>query len=324
MKRPCQDKRSSDTDLTINVGKEEACSQTPRSASPTTSSMVQARKKRRGIIEKRRRDRINSSLSELRCLVPTASEKQGSSKLEKAEILQMTVDHLKMICATGGTAGLLDAQAMAVDYRNIGFRECLVEVMRYLGSLESKSSGVDPIQLRLLSHLNNYIAEMEPPTRNASLLPVHSWPKSLLWKSSYPIGTSNPVHVPWREWAIWSASSVIYPGPALRAAPMGHIPNAVAPACPNVLSSWIASSPSKSRPPVLTSATSTSASRARVREAAPRRSQLAALLSSSSARVPITPVYRSSPALNPPPQGSEITTETAGRCRFRSTEIGAF
>lgn len=28
---------------------------------------------------------------------------QGSSKLEKAEVLQMTVDHLKMLHATGGT-----------------------------------------------------------------------------------------------------------------------------------------------------------------------------------------------------------------------------
>ena len=27
---------------------------------------------------------------------------QGSAKLEKAEILQMTVDHLKMLQATGG------------------------------------------------------------------------------------------------------------------------------------------------------------------------------------------------------------------------------
>lgn len=47
-----------------------------RSVSPTTTSQIQARKKRRGIIEKRRRDRINSSLSELRRLVPTAFEKQ--------------------------------------------------------------------------------------------------------------------------------------------------------------------------------------------------------------------------------------------------------
>lgn len=60
-----------------------------------------SRKKRRGIIEKRRRDRINTSLLELRRLVPSAFEKQGSAKLEKAEILQMTVDHLKNLHAKG-------------------------------------------------------------------------------------------------------------------------------------------------------------------------------------------------------------------------------
>lgn len=54
-----------------------------------------SRKKRRGVIEKKRRDRINSSLTELKRLVPSAYEKQGSAKLEKAEILQLTVEHLK-------------------------------------------------------------------------------------------------------------------------------------------------------------------------------------------------------------------------------------
>ncbi len=60
-----------------------------------------SRKKRRGIIEKRRRDRINTSLSDLRMLIPTAREKQGSAKLEKAEILQMTVDYIKMLHSKG-------------------------------------------------------------------------------------------------------------------------------------------------------------------------------------------------------------------------------
>lgn len=53
------------------------------------------------MIEKRRRDKINNSLMELRRLVPAAFEKQGSAKLEKAEILQMTVDYLKMLHARG-------------------------------------------------------------------------------------------------------------------------------------------------------------------------------------------------------------------------------
>lgn len=65
------------------------------------SCQLMSRKRRRGVIEKKRRDKINSSLSELKRLVPTAYEKQGSAKLEKAEILQLTVDHLKNLHAKG-------------------------------------------------------------------------------------------------------------------------------------------------------------------------------------------------------------------------------
>ncbi|CAH2256885.1 jg11026 [Pararge aegeria aegeria] len=61
------------------------------------SCQLMTRKRRRGVIEKKRRDRINTSLTELKRLVPAACEKQGSAKLEKAEILQLTVDHLKML-----------------------------------------------------------------------------------------------------------------------------------------------------------------------------------------------------------------------------------
>lgn len=62
---------------------------------------MMSRKKRRGVIEKKRRDRINLSLTELKRLVPSAYEKQGSAKLEKAEILQLTVDHLKSMHGKG-------------------------------------------------------------------------------------------------------------------------------------------------------------------------------------------------------------------------------
>lgn len=62
---------------------------------------MMSRKKRRGVIEKKRRDRINESLCQLKRLVPSAYEKQGSAKLEKAEILQLTVDHLKTMHSKG-------------------------------------------------------------------------------------------------------------------------------------------------------------------------------------------------------------------------------
>lgn len=76
------------------------CRQSPKDVG-TDSCQQMSRKKRRGVIEKRRRDRINLSLLELKKLVPTAAEKQGSAKLEKAEILQLTVDHLKSLQSKG-------------------------------------------------------------------------------------------------------------------------------------------------------------------------------------------------------------------------------
>ncbi|KAJ8334280.1 hypothetical protein SKAU_G00399190 [Synaphobranchus kaupii] len=180
---------SSDSELdeNIEVEKESAdengnlCS--PHgSMSPSTSSQVQARKRRRGIIEKRRRDRINNSLSELRRLVPSAFEKQGSAKLEKAEILQMTVDHLKMLHAAGGK-GYFDAHALAMDYRGLGFRECLAETARYLSIIEGLDN-TDPLRIRLVSHLNSYASQRE----------VHSGLGHLAWGSAFGTPPAHLAH----------------------------------------------------------------------------------------------------------------------------------
>lgn len=136
-----------------------------KDGSPSQSCQLPDRKRRRGIIEKRRRDRINSSLSELRRLVPAAFEKQGSAKLEKAEILQMTVDHLKVLHSKAGLNGYnLDTAALAMDYRSVGFRECAAEVARYLVTIEGMDIQ-DPLRLRLLSHLQCYSAQREVATK---------------------------------------------------------------------------------------------------------------------------------------------------------------
>ncbi|RUS87300.1 hypothetical protein EGW08_004912 [Elysia chlorotica] len=131
-----------------------------KSGSPSQSCQITDRKKRRGIIEKRRRDRINTSLSELRRLVPSAFEKQGSAKLEKAEILQMTVDHLKILHQKGINSYNFDPHAVAVDYRGVGFRECAAEVARYLVAVEGLDLQ-DPLRVRLLGHLQCYSAQRE-------------------------------------------------------------------------------------------------------------------------------------------------------------------
>ncbi|XP_061597815.1 hairy/enhancer-of-split related with YRPW motif protein 1 [Cololabis saira] len=218
---------SSDSELdeTIEVEKESADENgnmsSPRgSMSPSTSTQVQARKRRRGIIEKRRRDRINNSLSELRRLVPSAYEKQGSAKLEKAEILQMTVDHLKMLHAAGGK-GYFDAHALAMDYRGLGFRECLAETARYLSIIEGLDS-TDPLRMRLVSHLNNYASQRE----------AHSGLSHLAWGSAFG---SPPAHLTHPLLLQQKAG-----------APLAPLPRSTTSSPQNPLSSTSGSSPSSS------------------------------------------------------------------------------
>ncbi|XP_017275995.1 hairy/enhancer-of-split related with YRPW motif protein 1 [Kryptolebias marmoratus] len=273
---------SSDSELdeTIEVEKESAdengnMSSPLRSMSPTTSTQVQARKRRRGIIEKRRRDRINNSLSELRRLVPSAYEKQGSAKLEKAEILQMTVDHLKMLHAAGGK-GYFDAHALAMDYRGLGFRECLAETARYLSIIEGLDS-TDPLRIRLVSHLNSYASQRE----------AHSGLSHLAWGSAFgspPAPLTHPLLLQHQ------------PAPA----PLGPLPRSTTSSPPNPLSS--ASSPSSSS----SSASSSSSSLAAETHAqGPRRSSGSATLHSEQGplRVPSTtaPSAVLHPALVPSP-----------------------
>jgi len=131
-------------------------------AASSSSSINPGRKRRRGIIEKRRRDRINQSLSELKRLVPAAMEKSNSAKLEKAEILQMTVEHLKMVGNGNSRQQYNDpyeAHRIAVDYHLIGFKECAAEVARYL-----TVEGMDiPEQARvkMVTHLQMFASQKE-------------------------------------------------------------------------------------------------------------------------------------------------------------------
>uniref|UniRef100_A0A8C9V1G5 Hes related family bHLH transcription factor with YRPW motif like n=1 Tax=Scleropages formosus TaxID=113540 RepID=A0A8C9V1G5_SCLFO len=195
------------------------------SMSPGSASQILARKKRRGIIEKRRRDRINHSLSELRRLVPSAFEKQGSTKLEKAEILQMTVDHLKLLHAMGGK-GYFDARSLAVDYRTLGFRECVGEVVRYLSSLEGSESQ-DPIGARLVSHLSHCASELDPLLQSPTSLPFAPWPWAAFPQLSVPPASpSGPFPGATRRDLPPHAATLLaaYPSPALRAAPIGCLP----------------------------------------------------------------------------------------------------
>jgi len=163
------------------------------------------RKRRRGIIEKRRRDRINHSLLELRRLVPSAFEKQGSAKLEKAEILQLTVDHLKMIHAKGLDSMAYDPQRYAMDYHSMGFRECAGEVARYLVTVEGMDVQ-DPLRMRLMTHLQCFATQRElsskqvvpvaPVAAVAAAVAASAGPASSGWPFPATQGSYNGSNAP--------------------------------------------------------------------------------------------------------------------------------
>lgn len=115
------------------------------------------RKSSKPIMEKRRRARINESLGQLKTLILDALKKDSSrhSKLEKADILEMTVKHLRNLQRVQMSA--LSADASVLSKYRAGFNECMNEVTRFL----STSEGVNTeVRSRLLSHLSGCMGQM--------------------------------------------------------------------------------------------------------------------------------------------------------------------
>uniref|UniRef100_A0A8D0NH13 Transcription factor HES-4 n=1 Tax=Sus scrofa TaxID=9823 RepID=A0A8D0NH13_PIG len=138
----------------------------PASASRTPNeprSAAEPRKSSKPVMEKRRRARINESLAQLKTLILDALRKESSrhSKLEKADILEMTVRHLQSLRRVQVTAALSADPAVLGKYR-AGFNECLAEVNRFLVGCEGVPADV---RSRLLGHLAACLGQLGPPLR---------------------------------------------------------------------------------------------------------------------------------------------------------------
>ncbi|KAM4710571.1 hairy and enhancer of split-related protein HELT [Discoglossus pictus] len=89
------------------------------------------------VIEKRRRDRINRCLNELGKTVPMALAKQNSGKLEKAEILEMTVQYLRALHSAEFPRGRdKDLLSEFANYFHYGYHECMKNLVHYLTTVE--------------------------------------------------------------------------------------------------------------------------------------------------------------------------------------------
>nr|XP_014717508.2 transcription factor HES-2 isoform X1 [Equus asinus] len=127
-----------------------------------TGDRAELRKSLKPLLEKRRRARINESLRQLKGLILPLLGRESScySKLEKADILEMTVRFLQELPASSCPAA---APAPSDSYCE-GYRACLARLARVLPACRVLEPAVSA---RLLEHLRRRAAGASPNGRRA-------------------------------------------------------------------------------------------------------------------------------------------------------------
>nr|AGS55436.1 hairy enhancer of split 2 [Platynereis dumerilii] len=146
-------------------------------------SKAELRKVNKPLMEKRRRARINSCLSQLKMLVLQAVKKDGCSysKLEKADILEMTVQYLKTVQKNQMLAAAT-VDPSVINRYSAGYTECTNEAIRYLSSMEGVNKQ---LKSRLLDHLTT------GTTDSVDTSPQMSPPYSPEQNSNFPNSPPN-------------------------------------------------------------------------------------------------------------------------------------
>uniref|UniRef100_A0A8D2J4V3 Transcription factor HES-5 n=1 Tax=Varanus komodoensis TaxID=61221 RepID=A0A8D2J4V3_VARKO len=134
-------------------------------------------KLRKPVVEKMRRDRINNSIEQLKVLLEKEFQRhQPNSKLEKADILEMTVEYLKQQSQLQATGGY----SHSVDFKE-GYSRCLREAFQFM-SLHKVHGETEA---KLLSHFQR----KQLLTAEATGSP-----------SARKHASSKNVHTLWRPW----------------------------------------------------------------------------------------------------------------------------
>ncbi|KAJ8372054.1 hypothetical protein AAFF_G00295170 [Aldrovandia affinis] len=137
-------------------------------------------KLRKPVVEKMRRDRINSCIEQLKSLLETEFRRRDpNAKLEKADVLEMTVSFLKQ---------RLQSQAV-VSQKGYGegYSQCWRETLRFLSA---SSKGDAPLRQLHRFHGAQVAAKKLCPASPASSK-----------RSPTPVGQSSGAELPlWRPW----------------------------------------------------------------------------------------------------------------------------
>ncbi|XP_072833234.1 transcription factor HES-7 isoform X2 [Pogona vitticeps] len=138
------------------------------------------RKMLKPLVEKRRRDRINRSLEELRLLLlqRTHCQTLKNPKVEKAEILEAAVGYLReMNAAKPQGAEIAEARTSQTCYM-MGFRECLLGLAAFIQQAHPS------VQSHLLDTLHLYLTSKPEPQVQDWSYPGFS--PSPSWEGSSP------------------------------------------------------------------------------------------------------------------------------------------
>ncbi|XP_054905997.1 transcription factor HES-5-like [Poeciliopsis prolifica] len=144
-------------------------------------------KLRKPLVEKLRRERINSSIEQLKSLLaPEFLKQQPESKLEKADILEMTVCFLRQLQKQQQHHPAPDKVAV-----ELGYARCVQEVTNFLTKDELETQS----QKRLLKNFSKLQTSSEKKLKEAKFSSVNYIVQTSINKVKSPT-TSTP----WRPW----------------------------------------------------------------------------------------------------------------------------
>ncbi|CAL1527252.1 unnamed protein product [Lymnaea stagnalis] len=155
-------------------------------ASPRKSPSS-GRRTNKPLVEKKRRARINGCLGQLKSLILSAMQTEGAqvSRLEKADILEMTVKYLRHI----QHQQMVPEPEVTAKF-SAGYTECASEVIRYIDTVKCVTPEV---RSRLESHLVERLrgsAALTPAVPPSAQQPVQT-PPSANKTVVYPAATTN-------------------------------------------------------------------------------------------------------------------------------------
>ena len=159
----------------------------------------QYRKVMKPLLERKRRARINKCLDNLKDIMVNTLQAEGESitKLEKADVLELTVKHLKKL-KQQNALGLTPQATYAGRFR-AGYSQCAQEVSKFMS--QQNPSEVDThTSARLLSHLSGCIHALEsmpPSVLSMAVVPLGSPSSAVSPKPSLPSPpTTAPISPP--------------------------------------------------------------------------------------------------------------------------------